>query len=129
MGLEPLVQGPGVEEGGGTRWGWVRSPRVYNVRLRSDPIGRRQEWKSQVDVTCATREPSDAEVRLGPGEEHHRPGHFGGGDPDQEDSEAMRRQDWERRRGWSGLRAGHLGAEGLVSDGRRWVTGLGRPPV
>lgn len=55
--------------------------------------------------------------------------YFGGGGLDQGDSEAMRRQGWERRRGWSGLRARQLGAEGLVSDGRRWVTGLGRPPV
>lgn len=70
-GLEPPVRGPGVEEGQGTRWGWVRSLRVYNVRLRSYPIGRRQVWKGQADVTFATREPSGAEGRLGPEEEHH----------------------------------------------------------
>lgn len=70
-GLEPPVRGPGVQEGRATRRGWVRSHRVYNVRLRSDPIGRRQEWKRQADVTFATREPSGAEVRLGPEEGHH----------------------------------------------------------
>lgn len=69
--VEPPVRGPGVEEGQGTRWGWVRSLRVYNVRLRSYPIGRRQVWKGQADVTFATREPSGAEGRLGPEEEHH----------------------------------------------------------